>query len=373
MPIPTGTLIGPHEIVGWLGAGGMGEVYRARDSRLGRDVAIKLLPQAFAADAKRLNRFEQEAFAAGQLNHPNILAVYDVGSHAGAPYIVTELLEGESLRSRLRSGALTSRKAVDYARQTAEGLAAAHDKGIVHRDVKPDNLFITTDGRIKILDFGIAKLAQPSHDTTPYDGLSTETAAGMVVGSAGYMSPEQVRGENVDARSDIFSFGAVLYEMLTGGPAFARRTAADTTAAILKEDPAEPLPATVPSALERIVSRCLEKSRDVRFQSARDLAFALESVSEAIATAAPPALVAPRRPRLRPAPGITIVVLSLFTAVASLAGLGPSVVARLISRWPTPRSNPSRIGRAGKKAPRSRRTGSSWPFSPISTVSSTSG
>ena len=192
----------------------MGEVYRARDPRLEREVAIKLIPETFATDASRVRRFEQEARAAGQLNHPNILAVYDVGIHAGAPYIVSELLEGESLRSRLQGGALPSRKAVDYARQTAEGLAAAHDKHIVHRDVKPDNLFITSDGRIKILDFGIAKLTRPSDDAAGHTGFPTETEAGMVVGTAGYMSPEQVRGEAVDARSDLFSVGTILYEML---------------------------------------------------------------------------------------------------------------------------------------------------------------
>src|SRR5437870_3228128 len=199
MPLPGGTHIGPYEIVGWLGAGGMGEVYRARDPRLAREVALKLIPETFATDPSRLNRFQQEARAAGQLNHPNIVAVHDIGVHSGSPYIVTELLDGESLRSRLDTGALPPRKAVDYARQTAAGLAAAHDKGIVHRDVKPDNLFITADGRIKILDFGIAKLTQPNEDPTR-TGLRTETAAGMVVGTAGYMSPEQVRGESGDAR-----------------------------------------------------------------------------------------------------------------------------------------------------------------------------
>ena len=243
MPFAAGSRIGPYEIVGWIGAGGMGEVYRARDPRLGREVAIKVIPETFAADPSRLRRFEQEARAAGQLNHPHILAVYDVGTHDGAPYIVSELLEGESLRSRLRGVALTSRKAIDYARQIAEGLAAAHDRNIVHRDVKPDNLFITSDGRIKILDFGIAKLTQESDDTPPSIGSPTGTATGKVVGTAAYMSPEQVRGEAVDARSDIFSFGAVLYEMLAGRPAFERATAAETTAAILKEDPAAPLPA----------------------------------------------------------------------------------------------------------------------------------
>src|SRR5262245_43434412 len=192
MTIAVGTCIGPCEIVGWLGAGGMGEVYRARDPRLGREVALKLIAETFATDAGRVNRFEQEARAAGQLNHPNILAVHDIGIHAGAPYIVSELLDGESIRSRLRGGPLPTRKAVDYARQIAAGLAAAHDKGIVHRDVKPDNLFVTNDGRVKILDFGIAKLTRPS-DTPPGATASpTATAEGMVVGTAGYMSPEQV-------------------------------------------------------------------------------------------------------------------------------------------------------------------------------------
>src|SRR4051795_7260660 len=192
MPIPAGARIGPYEILGWLGAGGMGDVYRARDARLARDVAIKVIPAALATDASRVRRFEQEARAAGQLNHPNILAVHDVGVHEGAPYIVTELLDGESLRSRLRAGALPARKAVDYARQIAEGLAAAHDKNIVHRDVKPDNLFITSDGRIKILDFGIAKLTAPSDEVGRHAAITAETEAGMVVGTAGYMSPEQV-------------------------------------------------------------------------------------------------------------------------------------------------------------------------------------
>jgi serine/threonine protein kinase/dipeptidyl aminopeptidase/acylaminoacyl peptidase len=276
--IVPGTKIGPYEILGWLGAGGMGVVYRARDARLGREVAIKMIPEALAVDPSRVNRFEQEARAAGQLNHPNILAVYDVGVHAGSPYLVSELLKGESVRSRLQNGGLPPRKAVDYARQTAMGLAAAHDKGIVHRDIKPDNLFITDDGRIKILDFGIAKLTLPADDT--HTGIPTETATGTVVGTAGYMSPEQVRGESVDARSDIFSVGAVLHELLTGRPAFTRDTVADTMAAILKEDPRESLPANVPPALERIVARCLEKTRETRYQSARDLAFGLEVLSD---------------------------------------------------------------------------------------------
>ena len=235
MTLPTGTRIGAYEIVSWLGAGGMGEVYRARDPRLGREVAIKLIADAFATDASRLRRFEQEARAAGQLNHPNILSVYDVGSEAGTPFIVSELLEGESLRRRMRGGALPPRKAIDYARQAAAGLAAAHDKGIVHRDIKPDNLFITNEGRVKILDFGIAKLRGPDDESARHP-LGAETADGVVMGTAGYMSPEQVRGEPVDARSDIFSLGAILFEMLSGRPAFIRESAAETMAAILKDD-----------------------------------------------------------------------------------------------------------------------------------------
>ena len=296
MKVATGTHIGPYEIVGWLGAGGMGEVYRARDARLGREVAIKLLPEAFATDASRLHRFAQEARAAGQLNHPNILVVYDIGTHAGAPYIVSELLEGESLGRVLEGGAQSARKAIDYARQAAEGLAAAHEGGIVHRDVKPDNLFITNDGRVKILDFGIAKLTQPRDDAAPHTGVRTETADGMVVGTVGYMSPEQVRGEAVDARSDIFNVGAILYEMLTGHRAFARETTVETMAAILKEDPENRLSTTGFPALERIVARCLEKAREARFQSARDLAFALECLSGTTATAASgPAITRPIR------------------------------------------------------------------------------
>ena len=265
----------------------MGEVYRARDSRLGREVALKIVDATLAADASRVRRFEQEARAAGQLNHPNILAVHDTGLHAGVPYIVSELLEGETLRSRLTAGPMSPRKAIDTARQIAEGLAAAHDRGIVHRDIKPDNLFITTDGRIKILDFGIAKLTAPSDESGMRTGLPTDTAAGTVVGTAGYMSPEQIRGETVDARSDIFSLGLVLYEMLTGRAPFRRATAADSMAAILKEEPADPLPADVPPALARIISRCLEKAREARFQSARDLAFGLDVLSGTHDAAAP--------------------------------------------------------------------------------------
>ena len=273
-----GTRIGPYEIVGWLGAGGMGDVYRARDTRLARDVAMKLIAGPQAADPGRVRRFEQEARAAGQINHPNILAVYDVGVHDGVPFIVSELLEGESLRSRLQKAPIPLRKAVEYARQAAEALAAAHDKGVVHRDIKPDNLFLTADGRLKVLDFGIAKL-RASDDGPERTGLPTDTAEGTVLGTAAYMSPEQVRGEAVDARSDIFSLGAVLYEMMSGRAAFARPTAAETMTAVLNEDPPVTTRMDVPSALVRIVVRCLEKARDARFQSARDLAFGLDVLS----------------------------------------------------------------------------------------------
>ena len=224
MGLSSGSRLGPYEIVSPLGVGGMGEVYRARDSRLGREVAIKVLPGSFSQDPERLRRFEQEARAASALNHPNILAIYDVGMHDAAPYLVTELLEGATLRDRLSSGVLPPRKGVECAVQIAQGLAAAHDKGIVHRDLKPDNVFICRDGRVKILDFGLAKLIAPESGdaTVTHLGLENQTEAGVVMGTAGYMAPEQVRGEKADPRSDIFSFGAVLYEMLSGQRAWQR-------------------------------------------------------------------------------------------------------------------------------------------------------
>jgi eukaryotic-like serine/threonine-protein kinase len=281
MSLTTGTKLGPYEIVSLLGAGGMGEVYRARDSRLKREVAVKVLPKALSADAERLRRFEQEALATAALNHPNILAVFDIGTNEGAPYVVSELLEGETLRERLRGGAIPVRKTLDYAIQTARGLAAAHEKGIIHRDLKPENLFLTKDGRVKILDFGLAKLTQPeTGDQTPAT-MTNATEAGVVLGTAGYMSPEQVRGAVVGPRSDIFSFGAILYEMVSGRRAFHRETPADTMSAILKEEPAD-LSETnhnVSPALERIVHHCLEKNPEQRFHSASDIAFDLEHLS----------------------------------------------------------------------------------------------
>lgn len=282
MNLTSGSRLGPYEIVAPLGAGGMGEVFRARDTRLKREVAIKVLPQATSLDPDRLRRFEQEALATAALNHPNILAVFDIGTNEGSPYVVSELLEGETLRERLRSGSIAVRKTLDYTLQIAHGLAAAHEKGIIHRDLKPENLFLTKDGRVKILDFGLAKLTQPeSGDHTAQATLTHVTEVGTVLGTAGYMSPEQVRGVAVDARSDIFSFGAILYEMISGKRAFHRDTAADTMSAILKEDPPDfaETNRNVSPALERIVQHCLEKNPESRFHSASDIAFDLEHLS----------------------------------------------------------------------------------------------
>jgi eukaryotic-like serine/threonine-protein kinase len=284
MTISAGTKLGPYEIISPLGAGGMGEVYRARDSRLGREVAVKVLPASFSSDAERLRRFEQEARAASQLNHPNIVTVHDFGTHEGAPYVVQELLEGETLRERLKEGAISPRKSVEYAIQIANGLAAAGEKGIVHRDLKPENVFITTDERVKILDFGLAKLVQPEMSAGEASSLPTTpsmTDPGLVLGTVGYMSPEQVRGKNVDHRSDIFALGTILFEMLSGSCAFRRDSTADTMSAILKEDTPE-LSASntkISPALDRVVRRCLEKKPEMRFHSASDLAFALEALS----------------------------------------------------------------------------------------------
>jgi serine/threonine protein kinase len=272
-----------YEIQSLLGAGGMGEVYRARDLRLRRDVAIKVLPALVSADPGRLHRFEQEAMAAAALNHPNILVVYQMGTYEGAPYLVSELLEGETLREQIRRGRLGLRKAIEYAIQMARGLAAAHEKGIVHRDLKPENLFVTKDGRVKILDFGLAKLVQP-RSSSQHSALTvgSETEAGIVMGTIGYMSPEQVRGEAADHRADIFAFGAILYEMLTRQRAFQKPTSAETMAAILNEEPPATSQTTlqIPPALQRVVRRCLEKSPEQRFQSTSDLAFALEALSD---------------------------------------------------------------------------------------------
>jgi eukaryotic-like serine/threonine-protein kinase len=302
MALNTGSKLGPYEVVGLLGAGGMGEVYRARDSRLKREVAVKVLSKDISADADRLHRFEQEALATAALNHPNILAVFDIGVSEGAPYAVSELLEGETLRERLRSGPIPVRKALDYALQITRGLAAAHEKGIVHRDLKPENLFVTKDGRVKILDFGLAKLTQAdSHEHTSLPTATHHTEAGVVLGTAGYMSPEQVRGVAVDARSDIFAFGAILYEMLSGKRAFHGETSADTMSAILKEDPPD-LSETnrnISPALERIVQHCLEKNPESRFHSASDIAFDLEHLSGISSTSTRMAPIAATRSNIK--------------------------------------------------------------------------
>ena len=278
-----GTKLGRYEIRSHLGAGGMGEVYRARDTQLGRDVAIKVLPSTFSVDQDRLRRFEQEASAASALNHPNILVVHDIAAHDGTPYVVSELLEGETLRKRIGGTPLAQRRAIDYALQIANGLAAAHEKGIVHRDLKPDNIFIINDGRVKILDFGLAKLTQldANQSQTEIPTRRVDTDPGVVMGTVGYMSPEQLKGRQVDQRSDIFSFGAILYEMISGRRAFHGESAAETMSAILKEDPPElsDTNKSISPALERLVNHCLEKKPEARFHSACDLAFALEALS----------------------------------------------------------------------------------------------
>jgi Tol biopolymer transport system component len=299
MPLTAGMRLGPYAIVSPLGAGGMGEVYRARDSRLGRDVAIKVLPAAFSADTDRLQRFEKEARALAALNHPNILAVHDIGIDGHAPFIVSELLEGQTLRERLVAGAIPMRKAVGYGVAIARGLAAAHGKGIVHRDLKPENLFITTDERVKVLDFGLAKLIEDGAGSDAGSVLPTEpqTAVGVVLGTLGYMSPEQVRGLDVDHRADVFAFGAILYELVSGGRPFQRDTAPETMTAILNDDPPQLVSGERPiqPALARIVERCLEKSPAARFQTASDLAFALETLSDSAtaSSAAMPSATAP--------------------------------------------------------------------------------
>jgi len=294
-----GTRLGPYEILSILGAGGMGEVYRAKDTRLDREVAVKVLPEALAMDADARKRFEREAKAVAALSHPNILAIHDFGFHEGIAYAVTELLEGETLRDRLEAGPLPQKRAIEIALQTARGMAAAHQKGIVHRDLKPENLFLTKDERVKILDFGLAKQGHSPGDADGATSAPTEdrhTEPGTVLGTVGYMSPEQVRGLAVDRRSDIFSFGAIFYEMLSGRKAFKRKTPADTMSAILKEEPPE-LSESAPSvspAVDQIVQHCLDKNPESRFQSAHDIAFALEKL-----TASGPSAATAAAPRLR--------------------------------------------------------------------------
>ena len=281
MSLSAGTRFGPYEILAPLGAGGMGEVYRAHDTKLKREVAIKVLPDALARDADALARVEREAHAVAALNHPNILSIHDFGDESGTSYAVTELLEGETLRTKLEGGWLGSRRSIEIAVQIATGLAAAHEKGIIHRDLKPENVFLTSDGRVKILDFGLAKRDRMEAAETHAPTTPAGTQPGTVMGTVGYMSPEQVRGQEVDARTDIFSFGAILYEMLSGRRAFKGDSGIETMNAILKEEPPDLLETgrNISPTLDRIVRHCLEKSPEARFHSARDVAFDLESLS----------------------------------------------------------------------------------------------
>jgi serine/threonine protein kinase len=281
MALTPGEQLGPYEILGPLGKGGMGEVYRARDTRLRREVALKLLPDAAAHDADSLHRFDRETRAVATLNHPNILAIHDTGSFRAVPYAVTELLEGETLLDRLRGGPLHPQKAVEVASQIAEGLAAAHEKGIIHRDIKPDNIFLTNEGRAKILDFGIARIEQPARTA----GLSGDTITGrrgsssqFLVGTAGYMSPEQVRGKPIDARTDVFSLGVTFFEMLTGRRAFSRDSPIETLGSVLRDDPRKfPEAEKIPDSIRGFVFRCLEKDPADRYQSASDLVLDLRA------------------------------------------------------------------------------------------------
>ena len=334
MSLASGTRLGPYEIVAPVGAGGMGEVYRAHDARLNREVAIKVLPAAFSRDPERLRRFQQEAQAVAALNHPNILAIHDFGEHEGSPYIVTEFLEGETLRTRLDAGMLPVRKATELAQQVAVGLAAAHEKGIVHRDLKPENIFVTRDGRVKILDFGLAKL-RPETATPDAATLPSQTEPGVVMGTVGYMSPEQVKGQVADYRTDIFSFGTILYEMLSGKRAFRGETSVETMSAILKEDPPE-LTETgrnIPPQLDRIVQHCLERNPAERFQSARDVAFNLASLSEASGSAAFRPLKASRRGiSLKVATGAALLILGVAAGMLLRpSGSGSNVVFRRVT------------------------------------------
>lgn len=327
MSVPHPARLGPYEIVGFVGAGGMGEVYRARDRRLSREVAVKILPKDVLRDSEGFARFVEEARAASALNHPGIVTIHDYGEEEGQPYIVMELVEGESLKQRLVYGPVSTKEAATLGRQIAEALAAAHEKGIIHRDLKPANVVVTPEGRAKVLDFGLARRSPP-RTSRPGDTVATrmkETEAGLVVGTVDYMSPEQVRGETVDGRSDIFALGTLLFELLSGSPPFSRATPADTMVAVLSDDPpalSGRIPAVAPG-LERLVLRCLEKSPALRFQSARDVAFALEAVGAASVplTAAAERPIVPSRRKGRAAVVAGVVTGGLALA-AALAGAG---------------------------------------------------
>ena len=319
MGLVAGTRLGPYEIVGRLGAGGMGEVYRARDPRIGRDVAIKVLPGEFSADPDRLRRFEQEARAAGALNHPSLLALYDVGTSDIGPYLVSELLDGESLRDRLRAGPIPLREVIDWGTQISHGLSAAHGRGVVHRDLKPENVFLLRDGRVKILDFGLAKLEAPFRAPgADAATVSVATSAGVTLGTVGYMAPEQVRGDSIGPAADIFALGALLYELVSGRPAFRHKTSVETLNAILNEDPAQWSSGS--PAVERVILRCLEKDPENRFRSAADVAFALGAISHE-GTTTQPSILGRRaflRPRILAAAGAVL----LFGAAAWFSSRG---------------------------------------------------
>jgi eukaryotic-like serine/threonine-protein kinase len=339
MTLQTGTRLGAYEIRGPLGAGGMGEVYRAWDARLGREVAVKVLPQSAATDPDRLRRFEQEARAAGALNHPNVLAVYDAGSHESLPYIVSELLEGETLRELIRAGGLVPRKAVEHAVQIARGLAAAHQRGIIHRDLKPENVFVTRDGQVKILDFGLAKLRHEAGSTPEGETATNVTQPGMVLGTVPYLSPEQVRGAPADARSDIFALGSVLYEMLARRRAFEGETSAEILTAILRAEPPElpTLDGRISAATDRVVRRCLEKRPEDRFAAAQDVAFALEAAGVTTGLVAHADAEAAGRRRWRAAlPLLATLLLGLAAGAVLVASLrrpaGPPSYTRLTFR-----------------------------------------
>jgi serine/threonine protein kinase len=365
MALAAGARLGPYEILSALGSGGMGEIYRARDPRLGRDVAIKVLPAEFSVDADRLRRFEQEARAAAALNHPNILTVHEIGTPDGQPYIVSELLDGQTLRAALGHGALPVKKAIEYASQICQGLAAAHERGIVHRDLKPENVFVTKDGRIKILDFGLAKLSEVAVVGASATMMATraETSPGLVVGTIGYMSPEQVRGHPVDHRSDIFSFGSILYEMLSGARLFTSDTAGDTLSAILVKDPPELTIGRggISPGVQRILRYCLEKQPERRFQSVTDVAFALEAVM--VTTESP--VAAARAPDRRGRWTMPL-VLTATAVVAALIGVTAAM------RWTGRRGTPAATDHVSlvEVARLTHDVGfSDWPsWSPVGTV-----
>jgi len=324
MPLEAGEQIGPYEILSPLAKGGMGEVYRARDMRLRREVALKMLPDAAAHNTDSLSRFDRETRAVAALNHPNILAIHDSGSFHSVPFAVTELLEGETLAERLSTGPLSPQKAVDVACQIADGLDAAHARGIIHRDIKPDNIFLTNEGRAKILDFGIARIEQPARTAGMANTLTGRrgSSSNFLIGTAGYMSPEQVRGKAIDARTDIFSLGATFYEMLTGRRAFSRDTPIETLGAVLRDDPRKHAETEkIPTEIQRFVFRCLEKDPADRYQSARDLlldlrAFQAERLHEAAERvrfrSEPPWKHRRKRVLLRTLAGIALFVAGLY-------------------------------------------------------------